>query len=301
MNIPVTIEKTYALLACTECGAEAYASCNCHKPYKPVELAAKAIAANPTKSNRAIAEEIGVSEPTVRRARTASPDAVGSNQPRTGLDGKVRKQPARKTAKQEETPPAPAEAAPAEAAEPTVEEAEAEVSRLKALRAKIANCGDNKVDPEASAKALAEFKFACEAWLPKMNADDLQYATDHFAEVVEVPANELMPDLRSAQFDVKIAKAEVTALKRKLAGKLPPNESRAAAWSRLASEAASNIEELISYQGEFEEARDAQPDSLQDGPFAQKCEAVCKIDLATALEYLQETENADLPLGFGRD
>jgi hypothetical protein len=81
-----TIEKTYALLACTECGAEAYASCNCHKAYKPVDLAAKAIAANPSKSNRTIAAEIDVSEPTVRRARGASPDAPDKH---TGLDGKT--------------------------------------------------------------------------------------------------------------------------------------------------------------------------------------------------------------------
>ena len=79
-----------------------------------------------------------------------------------------------------------------------------------------------------------------------MNRNDLQDVIDQFAEVVEVPANELMPDLSRLQFDLKIAKAEVTALKRKLAGKLPPKESRAAAWSRLASEAAANIEELIS-------------------------------------------------------
>jgi hypothetical protein len=85
-NQNTTIEKTYALLACTECGAEAYASCNCHKAYKPVDLAAKAIAANPSKSNRAIAAEIGVSEPTVRRARGASPDAPDEH---TGLDGKT--------------------------------------------------------------------------------------------------------------------------------------------------------------------------------------------------------------------
>ena len=94
-----TIEKTYALLACTECGAEVSGSCNCHKAYKPVDLAAKAIAANPSKSNRAIADEIGVGHATVDRAesqlphmrhlsapaRTAKPIRPNTNKPRSCL------------------------------------------------------------------------------------------------------------------------------------------------------------------------------------------------------------------------
>jgi hypothetical protein len=107
--------------------------------------------------------------------------------------------------------------------------------------------------------------------------------------------------LSIVQFDLKIAKAEVTALKRKLAGKLPPRESRAAAWSRLTREATDAIEQLIEYQSEFEEAAEAQPDRLRDGPFAQKCEQIREIDLASALETLKEAEDAEVPLGFGRD
>jgi hypothetical protein len=82
-----SIQKTYALLACTQCGAEAFASCNCHKPYHPREIAAKAIAANPGKSNRAIADEIGVGKDTVRRAR----ESGGAHAPtdRIGRDGKT--------------------------------------------------------------------------------------------------------------------------------------------------------------------------------------------------------------------
>jgi hypothetical protein len=111
----------------------------------------------------------------------------------------------------------------------------------------------------------------------------------------------LMPDLKDARFNEKIARAEVAALKRKLAGKLPPRESRAAAWSRHAGEACANVEALIEFQQEFETAKDGQPDSLQDGPFAQKCEEICGIDLESALSALQEAESADLPRGFGRD
>ena len=80
-------------LTCSACGVEANASCNCGKPYLPRERAAEAVAAHPEKSNRAIADEIGTSEATVRRARdaTASGDAVA--EPRIGRDGKARRLP----------------------------------------------------------------------------------------------------------------------------------------------------------------------------------------------------------------
>ena len=181
----------------------------------------------------------------------------------------------------------------------TVADAEAEVKALKALKAKLKNGeAEDKIDAQVSAMALAEFKAACGKQLPKMNGNDLQEAIGYFAEVVEVPANELIPDLRDMQIELKIAKKENTALKRKLAGKLPPRESRAQAWPRLAGEAAAVIEELINYQSEFERAKDAQPDSLQDGPFAQKCDQICDIDLGSALSTLQEAEAAEVPLGF---
>jgi hypothetical protein len=187
--------------------------------------------------------------------------------------------------------------------EGTVEEAEAELKRLKDLKAKLKDNDENqdKFDAQESAKAFAAFKVACSKFLPGMNSDDLQKAIDFFAEAVEVPANELLPDLSIAQFNLKIAKQEVTVLKRKLAGKLPPRESRSTAWTRLTGEAAAAVEQLIEYQSEFEDAMEAQPDSLRDGPFAQKCEEIRGIDLQGALETLQEAENAEIPLGFGRD
>jgi hypothetical protein len=80
-------------LTCSACGTEVNASCNCGKPYLPRQRAAEAVAAHPEKSNRAIADEIGASEATVRRARdaTASGDAVA--EPRIGRDGKARRLP----------------------------------------------------------------------------------------------------------------------------------------------------------------------------------------------------------------
>jgi hypothetical protein len=82
-----------ALLECSSCGATADASCNCGAPYVPArERAAAAVAANPEKSDRAIAADIGVSHPTVAKARKTT----GNNLPvdgRVGMDGKVRKLP----------------------------------------------------------------------------------------------------------------------------------------------------------------------------------------------------------------
>lgn len=75
---------------CSACGTDA--SCNCGAPLmSKAQRAAEAVAANPAKSDRAIAEEIGVSAPTVGKARRESgvnnftPD---DDETRTGLDGK---------------------------------------------------------------------------------------------------------------------------------------------------------------------------------------------------------------------
>jgi len=56
-------------LACSACGAEANASCNCGKPYSPRERAAEVVAAHPEKSNRAIAEATILAQPRCRLIR----------------------------------------------------------------------------------------------------------------------------------------------------------------------------------------------------------------------------------------
>jgi hypothetical protein len=73
-----------AVLVCTGCGAEANASCNCGVSYVAKSIrAAEAIKANPNRSDRAIAADIGVDHKTVGKAR-------GDNSPpeRIGQDGK---------------------------------------------------------------------------------------------------------------------------------------------------------------------------------------------------------------------
>jgi hypothetical protein len=62
------------------------------------DMAAAAVKANPEKSDRAIAKDIGVSDFTVRQARKGLRDTLQlKDTPRTGLDGKTRKMPERRS------------------------------------------------------------------------------------------------------------------------------------------------------------------------------------------------------------
>jgi flagellar hook-length control protein FliK len=86
------VQRVNRAMQCSACGATGIAACDCGEPYLPATArAAKAIAANPEMSDRAIAAEIGVSDMTVGRARktTATGVAVG----RVGRDGKRRQLP----------------------------------------------------------------------------------------------------------------------------------------------------------------------------------------------------------------
>lgn len=84
MNSTV-IKMSIQRMVCTGCGAEANASCNCGVSYMAKSArAAEAIRANPHKSDRAIAADLGVSDRTVNRAR-ATNDAPDE---RLGRDGK---------------------------------------------------------------------------------------------------------------------------------------------------------------------------------------------------------------------
>ena len=77
-------------LRCTACGVEASASCSCGVAYEPASaVAARALKANPTRSNRAIAEMVGVHPSTVDviRKSTAGFPAVEKT---IGRDGKER-------------------------------------------------------------------------------------------------------------------------------------------------------------------------------------------------------------------
>ena len=86
--------KIKTKLVCSGCGAPGQGSCNCGVAYvAPRERAAAAVKANPEKSDRAIAEEVGVSHQTVMRERKKTTGPHGPVGKRTGKDGKARKQP----------------------------------------------------------------------------------------------------------------------------------------------------------------------------------------------------------------
>ncbi len=80
---------------CSACGVDA--GCNCGAPLmSKSQRATEAIAASPQKSNRAIAEEVGVSEGTVRTARrSTAKDYAVEDDTRIGIDGKRRRMPVR--------------------------------------------------------------------------------------------------------------------------------------------------------------------------------------------------------------
>jgi hypothetical protein len=74
-------------LGCSSCGATTDAACDCGVPYLPAgQRAAAAVEANPERSDRSIAAEIGVDHKTVGAARRA----LGEHSPpdRIGRDGK---------------------------------------------------------------------------------------------------------------------------------------------------------------------------------------------------------------------
>jgi hypothetical protein len=108
------------LIRCVKCGIAAKCPCGCGVPYvsdhpwanpdpltktSALERAAEAVAANPEKSNRAIAAEIGVSAQTVKRARAAGKTVAHDVavdvavdvevDERVGRDGRRRKLPAK--------------------------------------------------------------------------------------------------------------------------------------------------------------------------------------------------------------
>lgn len=89
MNYQATIERERpsAMLSCTGCGAEAKAACNCGVAYRPAkERVAEYDKANPGKSTREAAADLGLSKSSVSKARGVhewTPDKV------VGIDGKT--------------------------------------------------------------------------------------------------------------------------------------------------------------------------------------------------------------------
>jgi hypothetical protein len=98
MGQVLTMNRPLEMPVCSECGTAASPRCNCGATFiSKTELASRALAANPGKSNVMVAEAIGVSESTVRAARSETqPRRNNEVEERVGKDGKTRKMPNRK-------------------------------------------------------------------------------------------------------------------------------------------------------------------------------------------------------------
>lgn len=78
-------------------------------------------------------------------------------------------------------------------------------------------------------------------------------------------------------------------------------QSRADRWVDASMRAEDALQELLDIQSEFESWRDGLPENLQTSAVGEKLDAVCDIDIQSALDAASEAKDADLPLGFGRD
>ena len=78
-------------------------------------------------------------------------------------------------------------------------------------------------------------------------------------------------------------------------------KSRPARWSDAASNAITALEEMQEMQFEYQDWLDNLPDNLRESEVAEKLEIITEIDFDSAIETVGEANDADLPLGFGRD
>lgn len=85
------------------------------------------------------------------------------------------------------------------------------------------------------------------------------------------------------------------------AAKKAARTSRADRWADACGTAREGLEELAGLKEEYEEWRDNLPENLRQSPVGEKLEAVCDLDLDSATTVLDEAENMELPMGFGRD
>jgi ParB-like chromosome segregation protein Spo0J len=150
-------------------------------------LIAELIKANPEKSNRQIAAQVKVaSHPTVAKVRAELEKTGDVETVSTSIDTKGRKQPAKRKGKAgKKSNSIDSIVAPSMPIGAAIDVAPEAKPNGKAGCIKIA---DTKVAADASRRALKEFKYACDFWLPKINRDDQQAAIAHFCKVAGLPA-----------------------------------------------------------------------------------------------------------------
>jgi hypothetical protein len=188
------VRKQELEFSCSKCGADR--GCDCNAP--AIKKAAAAIAANPQKSDRAIAAEIGVDHKTVGKVRRARGDdsPPEAAEVRIGRDGKSYKAKKKPTAPLAPTaaPPTPAPATAGNAADPASSAAE----RMKAYAADADAVAIGELYRKARRSVVDSLHCWAEAgrrlaakkkelphgeWLPwlKANADALGFSNDSTA------------------------------------------------------------------------------------------------------------------------
>jgi hypothetical protein len=77
--------------------------------------------------------------------------------------------------------------------------------------------------------------------------------------------------------------------------------SRPKRWHAAIEIARGAVTDLEELRDEYQEWLDNIPEGLEDSPVAEKLQEVVDLDLDQITDALDEFENAELPLGFGRD
>jgi hypothetical protein len=85
----------------------------------------------------------------------------------------------------------------------------------------------------------------------------------------------------------------------------PPRKSRhlsrSARWAEAVNTADAALTDLIELQQSYEDWRSNLPENFEATALGEKLDAVCDLDLQSALDIIQEAAQLDLPQGYGRD
>jgi len=79
------------------------------------------------------------------------------------------------------------------------------------------------------------------------------------------------------------------------------SKSRPKRWEEACNSATIALEALKDLQDEYEEWRDNTPENAQSGEMYDKLEAICDLEIQSAMDTVNDASELDLPLGFGRD
>lgn len=148
------------------------------------DLIVKLLAFNPEKSDRQIAATVKVDNKTVAKQRREMESREEIPHAAKRTDTKGRKQPAARTIKVKVTHATKQIVAPFTVVESGGTPKMVNLTISPGDSGEQRHQEDNTAFDHQSRHALAEFKYACKAYLPKMNAAHRQEAVDHVASIL---------------------------------------------------------------------------------------------------------------------